>query len=151
MMSKYTYTLPAIIIVILAVGIAIWSFLKIGPNNPAAKPPVTKTTAGSLPISPANKAIKSVTAIYTFQTSIKEIKKNSYGADLITDIKAQNPPRLFVSDKTKVYRVVNSQEETLSLTDIAPKQKVEILIYYEIKKKLWYTISAVNILNDTQP
>lgn len=150
-MSKFTYALPAIIVVILAVGIAAWSFLRIGPNNPAAKSTVTKTAVGSLPISPANKAIKSVTAVYTFTATIKEIKKYSYGIDLITDIKAQNPPRLFVSDKTRIYRVVGNKEEELSLTDLAPKQKVEILIYYEIKKKLWYTISAVKILNDAQP
>lgn len=144
-MSKYVYALPAVIVVILAVGIASWSFLRIGPNNPALKP------AASLPINPTNKAVKSITTIYALQASVKEVNKNSGGVDLITDIKAQSLPRLFASDRTKVYRVINSQEEKLSLTDLAPKQKVEILIYYEIKKKLWYTISAIKILPNAQP
>lgn len=144
-MSKYVYALPAVIVVILAVGIAVWSFLRIGPNNPALKP------VASLPINPTNKAVKSITTIYTLQAAIKEIKKNSGGVDLITDIKAQNPPRLFVSDKTKIYRIVSDKEKQLSLADLAPKQKVEILIFYGIKKKLWYTITAVKILNSVQP
>ena len=112
-MSKFTYALPAIIVVVLAVGIASWSFLRIGPNKPPAKPTATQIIIAPLPINLTNKAAKSVTIIYTLETTIKEIKKYSYGIDLVTDIKAQSPLRLFASDKTKIYRVVNGGEEKI--------------------------------------
>lgn len=148
-MLKLAYVFPAATIIILAIIIAAWSFFRIGPDNPPYRSTATQIISTLLPISLTNKAVKSTTTIYTLGATILEVKENSYGIELITDIQAQNLPSFLVSDRTKVYNIFEDKEKKLSFKDLKPKQKIEILIYYDVKEKFWYAISAVKVLSDT--
>lgn len=133
-MSKFSYTLPAILIAIIAIGIAAWSFLKVG-NTPTN--PTKTTTTTDFPINLPNKSVASVNITYSFVGTLTEIKNNSQGTELITDIKIPKLPKFVVSDKkTRVIDTRTKPMKNVPISSLKKGQKVRILASYFIDPKL---------------
>ncbi len=137
---KNSYNLLIVLIVLIVLSVAGWSFLKVGANKPKSN---VQYISELLPILPSNKSIKSVSAFYTFSATIKEIRKNPKGTELITDIKGANIPKFIVTDKTKI----SSKTKVATNSALMTNQKVEITIPYLLKKRAWNdTVFSVKIL-----
>lgn len=142
--GKPAYILLVILILLIGLSVAGWSFLKVEGNKPKSN---VQYLSEFLPIPPSNKSVKSVNASYTFSTTIKEIRKNPKGRELIANIKGANIPKFIVSDKTKVvYAGENGDSKPSTSSALMSNQKVEITILYSLKKKKWHeTVFSVKI------
>lgn len=136
-MSKFSYTFPAILIAIIAIGIAAWSFLKIG-NTVATK---------DFPINLPNKSIASINVSYSFIGTLTEIKTTPEKTELITDIQIPNLPKLIVvPGKTQIMDTSSSLAKKVTLANLKKGQKLRIAITYLTATKSWNIVSAVFIL-----
>jgi len=150
-MSKFSYAFPAVLVVIIAIGIAVWSFLKVSNNPVNPTIPVSKNvTTKDLPINLPDKSVESVSITYAVIGALTEIKKTPQGEELITDIKTPNLPRFIIApDKTQFWDTSKKPAEKLvGGASLSPGQKVRIIINYFPAAKLWGTLSAVMILSN---
>lgn len=147
LMSKYTYTLPVLIVLIAAIGIASWSFLKVG-NNPQA-PVNKKTTTVGLPLNLPSNAIESAVITYTLIGKLTGIK-NSEQTEILTDIRIPNLPKLTaIPDTTQVFDVSQGvAENRVPIESLKTGQKVRIIVGYDIGVKIWHPVDIVVILPD---
>lgn len=144
MFKNPTYILLVVLMVLVGLAVAGWSFLKVEGNKPK---PNVQYLSEFLPIPPSNKSVKSIKASYTFLATIKQIRKNNSGRELLTDIKGANIPKFIVSDKTKVVFADENGDSKLSTSSaLMANQRAEITILYSLKKKKWHdTVFSIKI------
>lgn len=142
--GKPLYNLFILLIILVVLATAVWAFLDFKPAK-SSKPNV-QYLSEFLPIPPSNKSVKSVNASYTFLATIKQVRKNNSGRELLTDIKGANIPKFIVSDKTKVVYADKNGSKQATASALMANQKVEITTLYSLKKKKWHdTVFSVKI------
>ena len=137
-----------------------WSFFGLGTTSllslqpavqPTTPPPqVTQPSAQSdkqvtLPVGLKTPGVKFVRAMYTFETTIKEIRGTPDRLELITSLEGGSIPQFIVTPATNVFRKSNGTKEKISSSALTPNQKVEIAIPYRLRQKAWADVVSVDI------
>ena len=162
-MPKTSYIIVAVIVTIASAVLIAWAFFKPVPSteltskeSAQASKQATQSAQDKnfpkVPVNIGNPAVKEAFITYKLTGTIKTVKQvpgTTGKLRLFTDIPGSNLPKLFVSPQTTISRVADSRTTKVSLSDLAPNQKVDLVIIYRLKKKSWSDVQSVDIVSPT--
>ena len=103
-----------------------------------------------VPIGLKNKSIKSAKIVYGISASIKGLKnnnqKNSGETELITNLTANEIPKLVVNSKTPIFFIAKNKRKKALISDLKVGQKIIVNISYALKVHKWNAVSSIFIL-----
>ena len=155
-MSRTSYIIVTLIVVIASIGILWWSFGSGAASRTANKQSTATQTATtisptneSLPFATTSQAVKTVSLIYTLVgRSVGLEPKEGGELRFIVGLKDKGNMRFFVTKDTQVVFDTNGTETPASSADLKANQKVYITASYNLKTDKWSTLTKVVIVNE---
>lgn len=152
-MSRLTLFGVTAIVLVVSVIVIWWSFFGSSPAQPTieqtsqSSPPAATQANSNLPVNVEHPKVKSIILEYTFTTSIQEIEGIPDRLRLHTDLQNEDIPPFIITPKTKIHVLTNGQKIEASSSALAPGQKIEVKVNYQLKKLIWRSISSITVLS----
>ncbi len=136
------------IVVVIIVGIGIAGAVVLSQRGPTKAPSASQTPPSTqsfeLPVEMSNPTVKSVTLLYAFTGTVKQLQQiDETTYKIILNNASSTIPSLVITSSIPVYNTVDPAKK-VTISDIVSDQKVTVFASYSLQNHSWH-ISGVGL------